>query len=125
MVLAKEIADTSTWKDYTDTKYGLSFKYNPEWKIKPWAKNKEGFDVLEIDPGSKFYNIKLYASDKSYYVMDGLPTEKTTIGGLQAVDVSDLLYGVKKGSTYLTFDVGLSLSLKPQFNGLVESIKFQ
>jgi hypothetical protein len=125
MVLAKEIADTSTWKDFVDTKYGLSFKYNPDWKIKPWATNKEGYDVLEIDPGKKYYNIKVYASEKNYYVMDGLPAEKTTVGGMQALDVSDLLYGVKKGSTYLTFDLGLSLTLKAQFNGLVESIKFQ
>lgn len=123
-VLAKEIADTSNWKEYTDTKYGISFKYNPDWKIKPWTKNKEGYDVLEIDPGRKYYNIKIYASDNSFYVMDGLPTQSAIIGGVQALDVSDLLYGVKKDKTYLTFDLGLSLSLKPQFSGLIESVKF-
>ena len=124
-VLAKEIADTSNWKEYSDSKYGLSFKYNPDWKIKPWTKNKEGYDVLEIDPGRKYYNIKIYASNSSFYVMDGLPTQGTVVGGVQALVVSDLLYGVKKGATYLTFDLGLSLSLKPQFNGLIDSVKFQ
>lgn len=125
MVLAKEIADTTGWKEYSDSKYGVNFKYNPDWKIKTWTTNKEGYDVLEIDPGKKYYNIKIYASNNDYYVMNGLPVEKTVIGGLEALDVSDLLYGVKKGSTYLTFDIGLSLSLKPQFNGLIESVKFQ
>ena len=124
-VLAKEVADTSAWKEFSDPKYGISFKYNPDWKIKPWTKSKDGFDVLEIDPGRKYYNIKIYASDKNFYVMDGLPVQGATVGGVQALDVSDLLYGVKKGATYLTFDLGLSLSLKPQFNGLIESVKFQ
>jgi len=124
-VLAKDVADTSGWKEYADSKYGINFKYNPDWKIKTWATNKEGYDVLEIDPGKKYYNIKIYASPKNYYVMDGLPAEKATVGGLEARDISGLLYGVKKGSTYLTFDIGLSLSLTPQFNGLIESVKFQ
>ncbi|MCX6797217.1 MAG: hypothetical protein NTX98_01935 [Candidatus Doudnabacteria bacterium] len=116
--------NTTNWKTYSDQKYKFSFKYNPEWKIKPWAK-QDGYNVLEIDPGKKYYNIKIYTSLKDFYVMGGLPTQEVLVGGEKALNVSDLLYGVKKGDYYYTFDIGLSLSLKPQFDALVKTIKFE
>lgn len=116
--------NTTNWKTYSDQKYKFSFKYNPEWKIKPWVK-QEDYNVLEIDPGTKFYNIKIFVSLKDFYVMGGLPTKEVLVGGEKALNVSDLLYGVKKDNYYYTFDIGLSLSLKPQFDALINSIKFE
>lgn len=116
--------DTSSWKEYKDNKYGMSFKYDPDWNIKPWKKSSEGFDVLEIDPGAKYYNIKIYANPYNFYVMDGLKAEETTVGGAKALNVSDMLYGVLAEKARFTFDVGVSLSLKPKFNALVKSVIF-
>ena len=56
--------------------------------------------------------------------MGGLPLQSDTIDGQPAVEVSNLLYGVKDGSYYYTFDVGLSTSLKPDFDALVHSVQF-
>ena len=126
-VLAAEIEptiDTSNWKEYVNTKYSFSFKYSPDWKILS-AKQTGDYEVIEIDPGAKFYNIKLYISDKNYYVMEGLPTTEVDINGQKALSVSDLLYGVQKNSLFFTLDLGRSLSLKPQFNALVKSLVFQ
>ena len=116
--------DTSAWKTHEDKTLKLSFKYKPDWIIKS-VKEKDGYQILEIDPGKKFYNIKIYASPKSYYAMDGLPAKKDTVGGQQAINVNNMLYGVNTNGLYYTFDVGLSLSLTPSFNALVRSITFQ
>ena len=115
--------DTSEWKTYEDKKIGFNFKYKPDWKVLPPVK-KGGFTVIQIDPGAKFYNIEIYVSQKGFYAMDGLPLKNELINGQQAKNVSDLLYGINKSPYYFTFDINKSLSLKPNFNALVHSVKF-
>jgi len=116
--------DTSTWKEYSNTDYGFSFKYNPDWKILSLTSDND-FKILQIDPGKKFYNIKIYISSKEFYVMEGLPTKTETIDGKETLNVSNLLYGIKTDKYYYTFDIGYSLSLTPDFVALVHSVKFQ
>ena len=116
--------DTSLWKDYSNKDYGFSFKYKPDWKIKTLTSIKN-FKIIEIDPGAKYYNIKIYISPKEFYVMDGLPTKTEIIAGKEALNVSDILYGIKTDTNYFTFDIGLSLSLMSDFMALVHSVKFE
>ncbi len=118
------VVDVTNWKEYQNTDYGFSFKYNPDWKVKTITTKKD-FKILEIDPGAKYYNIKIYISPKEFYVMDGLPTKTETIAGKEALNVSNILYGIKSGDNYFTFDIGLSLSLTPDFVAMVHSVKFQ
>lgn len=115
--------DTSTWPTYSDKKYNLSFKHKPDWKVLPITQEK-GFDVIQVDPGKKFYNIKIYVSPKEFFAMDSLPTTGEVIAGQPALNVKDLLFGIKNGSDYFTFDIGLSLSLKPDFAAMVRSVQF-
>ncbi|MBI5530583.1 MAG: hypothetical protein HY918_03720 [Candidatus Doudnabacteria bacterium] len=115
--------DTSSWQAYTDKASGLNFKYKPDWKVKP-AVEKDGYRIIEIDPGKKFYNIKIYISPTDYYAMSGLPTKPDSIGGQPAINVNNMLYGVKNKNTFFTFDVGLSSSLTNDFNGLIHSVSF-
>ncbi|HVY67488.1 MAG TPA: hypothetical protein VHA30_01145 [Patescibacteria group bacterium] len=116
--------DLSAWKTYNDKQLGLSFKYNPDWKVKP-AVQKDGYDVIEVDPGKQYYNFKIYVSDKDYYIMGGLPYVTEQIAGQPAMNVNNMLFGIKNGGTYYTFDVGLSTTLSPYFDALVHSVQFQ
>lgn len=116
--------DTSGWKTYQNKQYSFNFKYDPSWTIKPGKETSDGFYLVEVDPGAKYYNIKIYVSKEGFYVFDGLPAVITSIDGLQAYDVSNLLYGIKIGPDYYTFDNGLSTSLINDFNALVRSVKF-
>jgi hypothetical protein len=56
--------------------------------------------------------------------MDGLPYNTETIGGEQAYDVVNSLFGIKFNNTYYTFDVGQSFKLLPQFDALVHTVNF-
>jgi hypothetical protein len=115
--------DTSGWKTYSDKQNQISFLYKPDWKVLP-AVSKNGFTVLQIDPGAKYYNIKIYISPKEFYIMDGVPSKTETIGSYKALNADDALYGIKTNNFYYTFDVGLSMSLVPDFDALVHSVKF-
>lgn len=117
--------DTSSWKTYTDKSYPFSFMYDPGWKVLPGKKQK-GFYVLQLDPGPKFYNIKIYVNDSGfYYAMDGLPYLETDINGAKFFNLSNLLYVIKMGPYYYTFDDGLSANkLIDDFNALVRTVKF-
>jgi hypothetical protein len=122
---AMEAIDTSQWNIYTSDKYGFSFKYSPDWQVLQEKTTKDGFNLIEIDPGQKFYNIQIYISKTGYYVMDGLPTIEDSINGVTALNVNNMLYGIKKGDYYFTFDENKSLSNKPAFNALVRSVQFR
>lgn len=116
--------NTDGWKTFSSQNLSLSFKYPGEWKILQ-PKTKKGYTFLEIDPGKKYYNIKVVVSPKDYYIMGGLPTNPALIGGQNGLNVLNLLYGVKVNGKYYTFDIGESLSLKQEFNALVDSVQFQ
>ncbi len=116
--------DTANWKQYQDPKYNFSFKINPAWKVSA-KQQKDGTYVLEVDPGAKYYNMKVYITSTGFFALEGLPTQETTIANQPAVAVQDLLYGVKRDNTYFTFDLGSSLSLRPQFKAMVHSLQFE
>lgn len=116
--------DLSSWKTFTSAEYGFSFKYNPAWKILAPVK-KGDYTIFQIDPGKKYYNIKIYVSSKDYYAMGGLPIKEEIIGGAPAQNVDNLLYGIRANNLYYTFDIGVSLSLKPDFVAMVHSVMFQ
>lgn len=116
--------DTSDWKTYSDSQYHFSFKYQPGWKILP-AQKKNGYTVLQVDPGAKYYNFAIYISPSSFYIMDGLPFNTESIGGIQAYNVLNSLFGIKFSNYYYTFDVGQSFNLLPQFDALVHTVNFQ
>jgi hypothetical protein len=116
--------DTSNWKTYTEAEHGLSFKYDPAWTVLPGKTDKDGYFVLQIDPGLKFYNIKIYISKTSFFAMDGLPAVTQIIANETAINVSNLLYGIHRGAYYYTFDNGLSTNMIDGFNALVRTVKF-
>jgi hypothetical protein len=116
--------DTSNWKTYTDKQDGLSFSYEPDWKVLT-AQNKNGFKILQIDPGAKYYNFKIYINPKQFYIMDGLPSKTETIDGQPALNVGNALYGILANNMRYTFDIGYSMTLIPNFDAMVHSVKFK
>ena len=116
--------DTSAWKTYTNEKYGLSFKYDPAWKIRSIS-NKDGYYIIEVDPGTRYDNFRIYISQDDYFALSGVPTEQGEVGGKKALSLQGSVLGVKDNATYFTFDMGSSLSLKPYFESLIQTVEFE
>lgn len=116
--------DTSNWKDYQDERYGLKFKYAPGWSVRSIT-NKDGYYVIEIDPGARYDNFRVYISEDDFFALSGVPTTKTEVGGKEAVNLEGAVLGVKDNATYFTFDMGVSLSLKPYFQAMIGTVKFE
>jgi hypothetical protein len=116
--------DTTGWKTYTNSQYQISFLYKPTWKVLAPV-TKDGFTVLQIDPGPKFYNIKIYISPKEFYLLAGQPATTEIIDNQKALNVINAMYGIEANNLYYTFNVGYSMSLMPEFDALVHSVKFQ
>ena len=120
----KVTIDTSKWLTYKDAATGLSFRHPEELHI---GNQQAGSDRLialssKTDATSR---INIFISPTSYLGFEGLPQTKTTLADNPAVKVSDTLIGVKKGSTYFTFDAGLDSSNTPIFQELVKTVKFE
>ncbi len=115
--------DTSDWKTYKNEKYGLEFKYKPDWKVGT-IKNKDGYYVIQIDPGVRYSNIQVYISENDFYALNGLPAQKTQIAGKEALNLDGMVLGIKDNANYFTFDLGVSLTLKPLFEAITSTIKF-
>lgn len=116
--------NTSSWKTYTNNVLGLSFKYPPDWQIKSPSKT-EGFDVITIDPGTRLYNMYVYVSNTDYYNLTGLPAARVKVGGLDALNSGNLLFGLQKNNRYYTFDIGYSVNKKSDFLALVHSVEIK
>jgi hypothetical protein len=114
--------DTADWKTYNSDKYGFSFRYRPEWKVLAPVQKGE-FVVLQVDPGAKYYNFKIFVSPNQYYIMDGLPAKEEMIGGVKAINVNNSLYGLRSANSHLTFDVSWSMQLLSDFNAMVHSFR--
>ncbi len=120
----KVTVDTSKWLTYKDTATGLSFRHPEDLEIGNQQAGKDRLISLssKADSASR---ISIFISPTSYLGFEGLPQTKTTLAGSPAVKISDALIGVKKGSTYFTFDAGLDSSNTPIFQELVKTIKFE
>jgi hypothetical protein len=67
--------DVSTWKSYTDKNYFLSFKYPSTWQVKTYQ-NRNGFDIIVLEPNNARDNIRIYVSPENYFALQGLPSKK-------------------------------------------------
>lgn len=121
--MEKKNISTEDWKTYTNENLGLSFKIPETWKVKEGEKTPDGFSVLEIDPGQNYYNFKIYSNPESFYAINSLPAERVDINGTLAINVKNMIYGIKTAKAYVTFDLDVSLALEEEFNAMVHTIK--
>ncbi len=115
--------DTTGWKSYTDSTYNFTIHYPAQWNIKKPVQ-QDGYYVVTIDPGARYFNIHIYVSSQGYFAMAGLPSTAIIIAGQTATDVEGVLYGLQYNGNYYTFDQGISQSIKPDFEAMVKSFSF-
>lgn len=116
--------DTSTWPTYQDSKYNFKFKFSPNWTIRP--KTVGNIYLLAIQSKTNpSQNIKIFITKDGYFATDGLKLPKTTINGVTAVNLDNILIGMKQSNNYYTFDAGTDINVKPEFVAMVNSVSFK
>lgn len=117
--------DPKDWTDFSDKRRGISFKYPKAWGIKTYQEDKtNGNYIIALDPGKGSDQIRIYVSAEGFYALDGLPKEKTTVAGKQAVSVAGMILGVENNKKYYTFDLGGNVYYQPVFQKMVDQVAF-
>lgn len=117
--------DVKNWQEYSDQNSSLSFKYPSSWEVKTHKSTNPDLDIIVIDPGNEQDHLRIYITADNYFAADGLTKQKTQVAGQEAWTVEDLLFGVKTGSEYYTFDLGSSLKLKPTLKAIISTVAFK
>lgn len=115
--------DTSNWNEYKNALYKFSFKHDPVWKVRQKENNE--YNILEIDPGIKYDNFKIYISKTGYFALSNVPVQTSELAGKTAIDLDGQVLGIENDSKYFTFDLGSSISLKPYFQAMLKTVKFE
>jgi hypothetical protein len=115
--------DTSTWKNYVDRTYFLSFKYPPTWEVETFP-DRAGYYIIVLKPDTASDHVRIYVSPSTYFALTGLPAKKDTLAGAAALNVNDMLVGVKYAAQYYTFDMGMDTRVQPQFQKILTTVAF-
>lgn len=121
-----EIVKVSTedWESYEDDTYPIAFLHPENWTVKA-SLNRMGFYDIVLNPGAQFYDMHIYASNDSYYGLEGLKQTPIKIGGLDGFKYSENLFGIKVGENYYTFDGTLNSTQTAELITLLDTIKFE
>ncbi len=117
-----EPISTENWKEYNDPELFVSFKYPDNWQVRTYA--RENFDIIVLTPNKAKDKVRIYVSNKEYVGLAGVKTTPTVVGGLRGVSASDMVFGVRQGANYFTFDVGQDPQLMPEFNEIIKTVAF-
>jgi hypothetical protein len=112
------------WKEFNDSESRLSFKHPSDWQVQRFD-NRAGMDIITIKPATSPDKIRIYISPDNYFALDGLPARSGTVAGARAVNVNDVVVGVRSGGLYYTFDIGTDIKLQPEFKTLLETVAFK
>lgn len=115
--------DSSNWPTQTEPSLGMEFKYPTGWSIER-PDMIDGYSVIAIK-NPQGGEVRIYSNQKDYFALSGLLFEPTVIGNNSAVRIGDTIAAVKNKSDYITFDLGLNVELAPEFEAIVNSVKFK
>ncbi len=119
------VVTTQGWETYEDEKYPLTFKYPKTWAVTTYSATDPtvGYIIIINPDTDDTDNIRVYINNKGYVGTTGVPTTKTTVNGITAVSVNNVLVGIRQGGNYITFDAGISPELWPYFRALLETVE--
>jgi len=124
-VKADADVDSSHWLSYKDAKHpGFTFKYPNDWTITTYTSTDSNIgNIIKIQPNIEGADaIRIYINKTGYVAMGGLKTTKANINGTPAITVNDMLYGIRIGNNYATFDMGTTGTLLPYFKALLNTV---
>jgi hypothetical protein len=119
--------DTTAWSEFVDTNSGLRFKYPSGWvaTLEQFDQYEQIYKITLIPSEAKDYTMDIYVSKTDYLGLSGFKPQTVKINNLSALTVDELVYALKNGELYYTFDPGDSMALHPEFKALVKTVSFR
>lgn len=125
-VKADADVNSSDWISYNNVKHpGFTFKYPRDWAVTTYASTDSSVgDIIKIQPNIEGADaIRIYLNKKGYVAFEGLKTTTTTVNNIPAITVNNMLYGIRVGKNYVTFDMGATGIILPYFHALLDTVE--
>lgn len=120
-----EQVDTKDWSIYSDKKYPVSFKYPKEWQVSAGDDKSMGVYKISLKPNKTGDPLAVYITKDNYFAIEGLPLEQVKFNNFEGVNSNDYIIGLKKDTTYYTFDIGQNVKLQNVFFGILNSVEIK
>lgn len=118
--------DTTNWQQYQDTAYPLLIKFPETWTYSADITSLAGFYTVNLLPPKSKNPIRIYISDKDFVAVDNLKGNQQTIAkNLTVTNYDDLIYTIKVGDYYYTFDGTMNESIKSELSEIVRLARFE
>ncbi len=118
--------DTTNWQSYEDNSYPLKLSFPKEWTYSADITSLAGYYTVNLFPQDSKNPIRVYISDKDFVAINGLSGKpKLIVKDLTATNYEDLIYTIKVGEYYYTFDASLNQSYKEELAEIVRLARFE
>ncbi len=125
-VVKKSKMDTSKWQLYNDTAYPIKLLIPETWTYSADKTTLPGFYTINLIPKNSKLGVRVYISDTDFVAVEDLKGNQQTIAkNLTVTNYDDIIYTIKVGDNYYTFDGTTNESAKAELSEIVRLAKFE
>lgn len=118
--------DTSDWQKYQDPAYPISISYPETWTYSADIKTLPGFYTINLFPKDSKNSVRIYISEEDFVAVDNLKGNQQTIAkNLTVTNYQDLIYTIKVGDYFYTFDGTLADQYQAELSEIVRLARFE
>lgn len=126
LIVRNNKLDTSDWQEYLDTSYPLRIYYPETWTYSADITSLAGFYTVNLYPEDSKTPVRIYISDQDFVAVDNLKGNQQTIAkNLTVTKYDDLIYTIKVGDYYYTFDGTMAESYSEELSEIVRMARFE
>ncbi len=126
VAVQKNKFDTKKWQSYDDNAYPLKLLIPETWTYAADKTTLPGFYTINLAPQNAKLGVRVYISNTDFVAVDDLKgTQQTIAKNLTVTNYDDIIYTIKMGDNYYTFDGTTNESLKPELSEIVRLARFE
>ncbi|QQS23258.1 hypothetical protein IPM19_01685 [bacterium] len=120
-----EKIDSTNWQVYTDNAYPLRISYPETWFYSADRTTIPEVYTINLAPEKDAPPIRIYISKENFVAVDNLKGSPVRIAmGQIATNYDDLVYAIKVGDNYYTFDGTMNEQYKAELAEIVRTARF-
>jgi hypothetical protein len=118
--------DIKKWQTYEDNAYPLKLLIPETWTYSADKTTLPGFYTINLVPQKSKLGVRVYISNTDFVAVDDLKGNQQTIAkNLTVTNYDDIIYTIKVGDNYYTFDGTTNESVKAELSEIVRLARFE